>query len=1077
MINRQRVILVLFIVFIAVTIYIRGFEHGIEGGKPHLKDEEGFYGWAELYTEGYYSIPLQEARGTYHYDTVFTTKSENKTTELTTNIGSFDAVGKDNDLKIELLYVNGTPVFNANVSIKLKGGLSGGVASNNTDENGTCILYNIPMGIVPLEIIIPRDDDVPLVMQTMIDSKSKGGRYNIFATVEVEQLTYESLGTSIKVERIINGTAEPLLRAKINVNGQFIGETNIAGELYLNSSDSDHAFVRIRPSTGELKGMQVSLGALQEITDDKGAVLFAVENQYELTVLVEDIFGSPVSDVDISVDPNPQTKEIIDSTGADGQIKFQMKLKEGEHRLVAHKDVDGYIPPLASGVAVVDGEYHYVNHWPPGPSVVISWLIYVGAEDFFGLIVVIILSFSTWGVARRIFGWKVAAIATFLSMTCGITLQLYFGQWMGDLSSTAFAMGGFWLFLISVKLWKNSRNRDGINGKENWSIGNDNIAWEEESPKIDSNGVVRNGNTIMGKWIQPISLALVAGILFGSSVTMRYSTLVACFMPYIYFLGLSIREASGQRKVFLKKFFSKRSLGSWLGIIIPLTIGMIIIGSMLMCYNAKYFGGPMNSGYQAQNIRAVINTDTSGNQSLESYESPNTFFESYFIWGEDDKENAPYIFQYILIFVPIFFLSIPALWLLRKEPLMYSLFAWIILTFVIYLSQGWVLKRTIEDIRYYSPMIPPCAILGGSMLVRMGRGGAWRNPGRISKIITTGITSIVVILLLVATVTAGNYAIEERMEKSKRSQPQGGMNEPLTIKEVPIPRLLENPLGYKGKKVTVTHGIVDQIMDSGKGLTLIRDEREPEKKILVSPVDPIQGIELDMRIEATGTFLPPQNSSGYWQVIVERAGDLKKGEIITINITIKSLLEKPEDFNGKRLKVIHAVVERIINQEKGIALIRDYKFPDKKIVLNPTGPIPGVVAGARLEAFGRFGPDKKKPGNWMLLVEDENDVKFVSRGFTKDDLDNMSNVTVEDHETRNEDSIPDLSIMQGNPPPGQGANKKSGNSKSRSGLEHPPLDKELNTAKLFSTASLILFYVFGLILFIGGRVNRKYSNQ
>jgi len=1083
--NRQRAILLLFIVFIAVTIYIRGFEHGIEGETPHLKDEEGFYGWAELYTEGYYSIPIDEARGTYHYDTVFTTKSDNDAADVTTEIGSFDGVGKNNDLKIQLFYVNGTPVFNANVSIKLKSGASESPYTNSTGINGTCILYNIPMGNVPLEIIIPKEDELPIIMQVMIDSKSKGGRYNIYATVDVKQLTQESLGTTLKVERINNEIPAPVEKARINVNGQFIGETDSSGEIDLDSADMEHAFVRVRPQNGELTDLLITLGSMEGITDDKGAVLFAVENDYEFIVSVEDIFGTPVEGVDISVDPNPQTREIIDRTGKDGKLTFTMKLKEGEHHLVAHKNVDGYVPPLASGLAVVDGEYHYVNHWPPGPSVVISWLIYVGAEPFFGLLVVVLLSVSTWGVARRIFGWKVAALATFMAMTSGITLQLYFGQWMGDLSSTAFAMGGLWLFLISVEKWKKSRCVDEKNGKENRDRVNERIDWDEESSEKKTNGTSGHGHPFMGKWIFPISLALLSGILFGASVTMRYSTIVACFMPYLYFLGLSIKEAWAKRerrksskkhrRGFFKSFFSKRSLGSWAGIIIPLTIGMIIIGSILMCYNAKYFGGPLNSGYQTQNIVAVINTDTSGNQTLESYEPPNTFFESYFIWSEDDTENAPYIFQYMLIFVPILFLSLPALWFLRKEPLMYSLFAWIILTFVIYLSQGWVLKRTIEDIRYYSPLIPPCAILGGALLVRLGQGGSWGKSSRVKKRTAMGISIFIIALLLVATVSAGNYAIEERTEKSKMRPPPGGINGPFNIMEVAIPRLLEDPSEYRGKKITVIYGVVDRIFDPVKGVVLVRDERTPDKKVFLNPINPIQGMELEMKLEVTGIFRPPDNSSGYWQVVVESGKDVKKGDVITINVTIKLLLDRPDDFNGKRLNVIHAIVERIINPEKGVLLIRDDKFPDKKIVLNPNEPVQGIEIGSRLEAFGTFLPDNKKPGNWMIRVENENDVKILSRGGTEGSPENMTRSWMPDGESRNGDTIEELGYLQTGPPPGQGDTQKQGPPpKGKKGLEHQPLDDELKTARSYSIAGLALFYVFGLFVFMAGRVNRKH---
>ena len=885
-INKERAILLLVFFFIVISVYIKSIDHGIRNGEPHLKDEEGFYGWAELYAEGYYSIPLDEAKGRYLYTSIFTTEKKSDKVDIETSMGSFDEIGKNNDLRIILRFINGTAILNANISVKLQGKEAENRYSNSTDSNGSCTLYNIPMGKVPLEIVIPQDEKgLPLVIQETVDSKAKDGQYNIYASIEVELLSDETLSSDLRVERIIGGSPIPIGNARISVDGREIGRTNAKGCIILPTGELRHALIKVRVPDGNNGGIRLTLGSLELMTNQNGVAFFGVMNDYRIKVSVQDIFGVPLGGVSISVDPGGPNMDIIDTTDKDGILIFEMSLIEGEHVLVANKLVDGCIPPLASGVALVGGEYHYVNHWPPGPSVIISWLIHIGLEDYFGMLIMLLLCFGTWGVARRVFGWEVAALATFLTMTCGITLQLYFGQWMGDLSSTAFAIGGLWLFLVSADLWKR-----GLPGRERKNedkriISENDIEWNIE-PEEPGNAITcERKPSIIRRRLLPMLLALISGLLLGASVTMRYSTIVACLMPYIYFLGLSIKDAVTEKKrntSFLRNFFSKQNVFKWIGILIPLTIGMLIIGAMLMNYNDRYFGGPFNSGYQTQNVRAVVNTDTSGNQTLESYDPPNSFFESYFIWGEDDKENAPYIFEYLLIFVPILYLALPSVWFRRKEPIMYVLLSWVVLTLVVYISQGWVLKRTIEDIRYYSPLVPPCAILGASLLIPLAKTERLGDALRIGKRgIGAGIVTIIVILLVVATVTAGTHAINDRITLSKREPGPGGMgNIPEKSLEIPIPLLLEEPENFDGTRVTIIHSIIDEIIDPNRGLLIIRDDKHADKKLLLKCEKPVHNLKKGMRIEPTGMFVPDLKGNksinpGEWLLKVATERDIR----------------------------------------------------------------------------------------------------------------------------------------------------------------------------------------------------------
>ena len=601
-------------------------------------------------------------------------------------------------------------------------------------------------------------------------------------------------------------------------------------------------------------------------------------NSYLLSVLVEDIFGKPVEGVEIIVDPGESGTVSAELTDENGEVEIELALASGEHVLVAHKLVDGYEPPLASGIAEVDGEYQYVNHWPPGPSVIISWLIYAGAEGMFGTLMILLLCFSTWGIARRVFGWKVAAVATFFSMTNGITLQLYFGQWMGDLSSTAFAFGGMWLFLVSMDLWKKGRSEPETSGEADGQENDGEIDWDSDG---DGKRCSKNnpyGEKFAARWLFPLLAALISGLFFGTCVAMRYSTIVACGMPFIYLLGYSIKESvPGKRswKRAIRNLFSRRRVISWLALLIPLVMGMAIIGALLMTYNDHYFGGPMNSGYQSSHIM-VVDSDSSGNQSLEAHEPPNTFFDAYFRWGGDDKENAPYIFQYMLIFVPILYLALPALYVLRKEPLMFSLFSWVVLTFVIYLSQGWVLKRTVEDIRYYSPLIPPCAILAGSLLVSMGRAGKKIvSHGKNMKCTVYGIIAVAVFLMLVATVTAGNYTIEDKVNPRGFGPPTGGKDQPMDIPRVPIPFLLDTPGEFEEKQVTIVNAEVEKIMDPEKHLVVVRDELTPNEKILMNVQNPVSSLKKGTALEATGLFVPDRKNPGNWMLVVKGEEDIR----------------------------------------------------------------------------------------------------------------------------------------------------------------------------------------------------------
>ncbi len=873
--NRERAIVFLCVLFAVVSLFILPIEHGVGRTEPHLKDEEGYYGWAVLYTDGHYSLPMEKVSGRYRQPTQFSTEAAANAIDLVWTLDDRDAGWRKNDLDIVVRWSNGTPIEGAKVSIIEANGAR---TTNRTNATGGCIHYDIPFGRFPLEIVV-RDEPngTPLIVTEIVDAKMGMGQYTIHPTVETTALTDRALGRNVTVMRPrTNGAGStPVTNATIFLDGKPIGRTNGTGMVQLPNGERQRARVGVRlddGNTSRVRGLKVIHGEVAAFTDARGDCIVAINNTYRITVTVTDTFGTPVEGATISRITHRAINRTIamGKTDSEGSLIFEAELRAGQHRLIAEKTVDGYDPPLASGVAEVDGSYHYVNHWPPGPSVLIAALIFLGLQSAFGFFIMLLLSFSTWGVARRIFNWKVAATATALVIVNGITFELYFGQWMGDLASTAFAMGGLWVTLVAL-----DRHREQI-----------------RDPTHGASVPSYRGT------LSAVALAALAGLLLGIAVTMRYSTIVACAMPYIVVLGITLKNSvgaapgsdekqrrEGSHKQFLelvRRIFARENRAVWFAILVPLTLGMAAVGAMLIAYNATYFGGPFNSGYQSQTIRAMVETNASGNQTLSDYEPEESFFAHYFKWSEADRENAPYIFAYLLIFVPIFFAALPAIWLFYRKPVVIALFYWMIVTLVIYLSQSWVLSRIVEDIRYFMPLVPPAAILTASLLQAQFR---MRRRLSLSRRAAFLAPIIAVALFIVATTAAGHYTVTSELHEAERGgappgggripAPHGAPTNGVSLPHgdaVPIPILLASPQRYANRPVTVVHCVVDQI--HSEHLLQLRDDRTPNQTLMLSSHEPLLPLSKGTAVEATGQFSPDRHRPDAWLLVVERAEDI-----------------------------------------------------------------------------------------------------------------------------------------------------------------------------------------------------------
>ncbi len=253
----------------------------------------------------------------------------------------------------------------------------------------------------------------------------------------------------------------------------------------------------------------------------------------------------------------------------------------------------------------------------------------------------------------------------------------------------------------------------------------------------------------------------------------------AVAMKQVFHLTLKVatlRKVSAQMR---KRRIDWRKMGKVLSSLIPFAVGFLIIGSMLLAYNDMYFGGPFNSGYQ-MDMQITVSTGVSEENTTVADEPSESFLESYFEYTREDLDNIPRVMS-LLFFLHapllLMFAAVPfALRTKGKRYLTISLLAWIASIFMIYLSQGWAGgwvgndARSMEDMRYYLPALPPATILLGALLAETFKIGPRLKgsglPGSVKGITVPGmITIVVVTLLMISGVAVGMYGVDLQVDR------------------------------------------------------------------------------------------------------------------------------------------------------------------------------------------------------------------------------------------------------------------------------------------------------------------------
>ena len=162
----------------------------------HLKDEEGYYPWAELYLDGYWSLPLQLTNGDYRDEEVVSIDSGVPPLQVAWEIVALDPDGRADDLRVSVAFNDGAPAANASVSIPRPQG----ALEATTDAQGAAELRGLPAGNPPLQVRASRDGQ-SVVYRTLLEVPlGNAARYGIASLTSVEFLTDRSLGGLLEVQ-------------------------------------------------------------------------------------------------------------------------------------------------------------------------------------------------------------------------------------------------------------------------------------------------------------------------------------------------------------------------------------------------------------------------------------------------------------------------------------------------------------------------------------------------------------------------------------------------------------------------------------------------------------------------------------------------------------------------------------------------------------------------------------------------------------------------------------------------------------------------------------------------------------
>lgn len=154
-----------------------------------------------------------------------------------------------------------------------------------------------------------------------------------------------------------------------------------------------------------------------------------------------------------------------------------------------------------------DGQYVVVNEKGPGHVLMMVPLYLLGADFLFGSFMAGIAVLATYMLGKRLFNWRVGAIAAVLVLTNVSVIMMWYRYYWTDASTMS---------LLALSIWLCVEANYRINGK-NLDPKNINVATVKEK-------------------LLALGLGILAGLSFGASVSTRYATALLLVPIMLYFV-------------------------------------------------------------------------------------------------------------------------------------------------------------------------------------------------------------------------------------------------------------------------------------------------------------------------------------------------------------------------------------------------------------------------------------------------------------------------------------------------------------------------------------------------------------
>jgi hypothetical protein len=417
-----------------------------------------------------------------------------------------------------------------------------------------------------------------------------------------------------------------------------------------------------------------------------------------------------------------------------------------------------------SVVVVMDGTPYVVNEKGPAHAMFITVLGHATGTVFAAIATV-----STYMLGRRMFNWKVGAIASLLILANLTVVTMWYKDYWVDASTMPLLILSMWLFVES-----------GLRMR---------AYLERRQQKAMMSSIV---------------IGIGGGVAFGASIATRYTVAIVVIPAIIYVFAIfgktivhSIKrkdpKAAGMTFVNMFVYF------------LPFLLGLMIVLIPLMNYNNTYFGGPFKSGYDAtalpdyarsqghlapRNQTDYVTSDLSGKVGIVIHNS---------------IVLAPVVLlrMLCLIFVPV------AIWKLWKRPIFWLLFLWGLFIMIGFYSMDWVdmyarIPMNPWEPRYQLPALPPFALLGGYGIYVIARLIERKTDG-----LKKGMTGPVFAILVIAMVMFTNlgpvegYFKEVRDGKNPGAPNDGKPPIPPQLTPVTVRDVYTDGQKYVGKLIKV----------------------------------------------------------------------------------------------------------------------------------------------------------------------------------------------------------------------------------------------------------------------------------